>query len=194
MPYTPEHKQNTRERILDAAGKLFRRFGFHGVSINQVMAEAGLTRGGFYAHFDSKVELFTKVVGADYGLPLRMRQARLGEFLDANGVARHSSDVIHYYLAPENRREISTDCMFLSLTPDVRRVGAPADKAYDQNINALLNEFELNGLSKEQAAQATALAVGAATVTSAMADADQAAEILSAANAQIQALLSSIGS
>ena len=189
MPYAPEHKQQTRQRILLAAGKLFRSYGFHGVSINQVMAEAGLTRGGFYAHFKSKVALFTEVVGSDYGLALKMRQAREGELRDTEGRQYRPAEALDYYLSPENREKIAQDCTLLSLTPDVRRVGAPANLAYDQNIAALMDEFSANGLSPDAAAQATALAVGSATLASAMNDEQQAAQILSAANARIQALL-----
>ena len=54
MRYAPEHKQRTRERIVEAAGRVFRRQGFTGASVERVMGRAGLTVGGFYAHFSSK--------------------------------------------------------------------------------------------------------------------------------------------
>ena len=58
MPYSSEHKEQTRSRIVDAARRLFNRHGFEQVSIDRVMSEAGLTRGGFYHHFASKDELY----------------------------------------------------------------------------------------------------------------------------------------
>ena len=54
MPYTAKHKKNTRARIVECARKLFNRRGFVEVSIDEIMAEAGLTRGGFYNHFNNK--------------------------------------------------------------------------------------------------------------------------------------------
>ena len=57
MPYAPEHKQETRERIVKSARRLFNRKGFAEVTIEEIMADAGLTHGGFYKHFDAKEEL-----------------------------------------------------------------------------------------------------------------------------------------
>src|SRR4029450_7250574 len=51
MPYSEGHKARTRARILTAAAQLFRRDGFAHTSVDTLMGEAGLTRGGFYAHF-----------------------------------------------------------------------------------------------------------------------------------------------
>jgi len=57
MPWSEEHKQKTRERILDAAATLFRERGLEQTTVAEVMQLAGLTHGGFYAHFGSKDEL-----------------------------------------------------------------------------------------------------------------------------------------
>ena len=62
MPYTQEHKARTRERIVGSARRLFNRHGLTGVSIDEIMADAGLTRGGFYNHFDTKEDLYAEVV------------------------------------------------------------------------------------------------------------------------------------
>jgi TetR/AcrR family transcriptional repressor of nem operon len=62
MPYNPRHKQKTRERILRCARRLFSRKGFAEVTIGEIMAEAGLTRGGFYRHFKTKDELYSEAL------------------------------------------------------------------------------------------------------------------------------------
>jgi len=62
MPYTHEHKQQSRERILKSAVRLFTRRGFDNTSIDDVMADAELTRGAFYAHFKSKQDLYTQAI------------------------------------------------------------------------------------------------------------------------------------
>ena len=54
MPYSPQHREKTRARIVESARMLFNRHGFEDVTIDMVMGDAGLTRGGFYNHFDSK--------------------------------------------------------------------------------------------------------------------------------------------
>jgi AcrR family transcriptional regulator len=64
MKRTPrrDRKQASRERILDAASRAMRRAGFDGVAVAEVMKEAGLTHGGFYAHFDSRDALLAAAV------------------------------------------------------------------------------------------------------------------------------------
>ena len=54
MSYSTGHRAQVRERIIESARRLFNRNGFESVSINSIMEDAGLTRGGFYAYFKSK--------------------------------------------------------------------------------------------------------------------------------------------
>ena len=63
MPYSAEHTERTRAKIVDAAARTFNRQGFLAVSIDDVMAEAGLTRGGFYHHFANKEALLVELFG-----------------------------------------------------------------------------------------------------------------------------------
>lgn len=62
MPYTKAHKNKTRERILDNSFRLFALKGFEGATIDDLMTDCGLTRGGFYAHFKSKAELYREAL------------------------------------------------------------------------------------------------------------------------------------
>src|SRR5262245_10293999 len=62
MPYRPDHRPRTRARIVRSARILFNRRGFEDVSIDDVMAHAGLTRGGFYRHFRTKGELYAEAI------------------------------------------------------------------------------------------------------------------------------------
>lgn len=58
MPYTPQHKEQTRQRILHAAAKLFCSQGFDRVTLTQIMKKANMTHGAFYAHFSAKSSLY----------------------------------------------------------------------------------------------------------------------------------------
>ena len=62
MPYAPQHKEQTRARIVECARRMFNRHGFEAVSIDEIMASAGLTRGGFYHHFANKEELYCEAI------------------------------------------------------------------------------------------------------------------------------------
>jgi len=69
MPYSLKHKRDTRDKILESARRLFNKKGFSEVSIDEVMENAGLTRGGFYRHFRYKG--FTPRLSADSFAPTR---------------------------------------------------------------------------------------------------------------------------
>jgi AcrR family transcriptional regulator len=62
VPYSPKQKRDTREKILESARRLFNRKGYSGVSIEEIMSDAGLTHGGFYRHFTGKDELYAAAV------------------------------------------------------------------------------------------------------------------------------------
>src|SRR3954453_17439900 len=65
--YGKEHKEATRQRIIDAAGRRLKRDGIDGSGVATLMADAGLTNGAFYPHFDSKDDLVATVVGDQLG-------------------------------------------------------------------------------------------------------------------------------
>src|ERR1700761_1669180 len=67
MRYGPDHKQQTRERVLTEAAKAIRAEGPHQIAVAGVMAKAGLTQGGFYAHFASKDDLVASTVDYMFG-------------------------------------------------------------------------------------------------------------------------------
>ena len=62
MRYAKDHKQATRKRILEAAGRRFKKDGIDGAGVAAVMTDAGLTNGAFYAHFKSKEDLVANVL------------------------------------------------------------------------------------------------------------------------------------
>ena len=62
MPWSSTHKTKTRERILHAAASAFRAEGVATIGVGEVMGRAGLTHGGFYAHFESKEQLVAEAL------------------------------------------------------------------------------------------------------------------------------------
>ena len=155
MASRAEQKAATRTRIVSAAARLFRERGYHGIGLDAIMAAAGLTHGGFYAHFPNKEALFEAVIGLDYGLGRQMRLRR-----DIPGGGDLALD---YYLDPEHLAEIGRDCPFVNLLPDVTRVGGRAPDTFQSAFDALLGEFEF--LVPEGAKDARERALVAATLT-----------------------------
>jgi len=69
MPYPTGHRDQVRSRIVEGARRLFNRNGFESVSVDSIMAEAGLTRGAFYAYFESKSDLYAEILGCFFTDP-----------------------------------------------------------------------------------------------------------------------------
>jgi len=138
MPYTSEHKERTRARIVESARKLFNRHGFEQVSIDRIMGEAGLTRGGFYHHFSSKDELYAAAVASFSTCnPFRASVITRGP-QDAQQLARILVDV---YLSDEVLDDVDLHCPLYALPNDVARAGLSPQNAYTQLIRNLVKVY-----------------------------------------------------
>src|SRR6478735_1395335 len=104
MPYPPNHRQETKAKIVLSARRLFNRFGFDGVSIQQIMADAGLTHGGFYKHFASKSDLYAEVMARFFTDPGR-NSNREGVSVDMK-VADAGAQIVRAYLSRSFLEEI----------------------------------------------------------------------------------------
>src|SRR5690242_9177797 len=115
---TPRRSE-THQRILDAAGRLFRQNGIDGVGVDAVMKEAGLTHGGFYAHFVSKDAL-----AAEVARTLLENAARSwGEISRGDDRAAALRRIVRHYLDPE-RVASGLCCPLTAIGPDVARRSA----------------------------------------------------------------------
>ena len=113
MRYAPEHNDATRERILEAASRLFREYGIAAVGLAKIMAEADLTVGTFYTHFKSKEALLREAL-------LRSLDARHEELKQAL-VGTDIELLIRAYLSPEHRDGPGTGCPVAGLASEVAR-------------------------------------------------------------------------
>ncbi len=105
MPYSTEHKRQTRALIIETSRKLFNRHGFTGVSIDMIMKSAGLTRGGFYNHFKNKEALYAEAVDSFLmGRGKRWRD-EAGVDLD-NFCSEMAEEMIKSYLSDEHLGDI----------------------------------------------------------------------------------------
>src|SRR3954471_21511589 len=113
MRYAPEHNDATRERILEAASRLFRQHGITAVGLAKIMSEAGLTVGTFYTHFKSKEALLREAL-------LRSLDARHKE-LEQTLLGADIELLVRAYLSPEHRDAAGTGCLIASLASEVVR-------------------------------------------------------------------------
>jgi TetR/AcrR family transcriptional regulator, transcriptional repressor for nem operon len=181
MGYSSGHKARTRERVVEAAARLFRRYGYNGVGIDDIMAAAGMTRGGFYAHFRSKQELFAAALGEESELARRLRSGGAGDAEQPSGSARA---LIEFYLGAADRALVTSLCPLVSLSVDVARGDAQASAAYTETLRDLVGEIARRipappEDARQRALAAVALCVGAAVLGHAVSDERLAAELSS---------------
>ena len=118
MPYTAEHKQATRKRILESARRLFNAKGFAEVSIDEVMEQAGLMRGGFYRHFRDKSQLYAEAVRWF----LCAEAPKLWQQKNRRGARakNRSQRIVDAYFSLDHFSDRETCCPLLTLSADIR--------------------------------------------------------------------------
>ena len=114
MRYSQDHKQETRRRILEVAGRRFKQDGIDGSGVATLMSDAGLTNGAFYGHFSSKEDLVANVL-AD-----QLRTQR--KSFDENPSDRAGLKAfVRSYLSPEHRDQLAGGCPSAALLDEIAR-------------------------------------------------------------------------
>jgi TetR/AcrR family transcriptional repressor of nem operon len=137
MRYDAEHKQKTRERVLKAAAKAVRVDGPHKVAVAAVMAEAGLTHGGFYAHFASKDDFIAAAIGQMF---LEGR-ARLDRAMEGRSPAQGLATYLDFYLSAAHRDTRTSGCPLPFLSADAPRLAAPSREQFAQGVAGLTDRL-----------------------------------------------------
>ena len=164
MPYSSEHKQQSRENILQSAVKLFTRQGFEKTSIDEIMADAELTRGAFYAHFKSKSELYQQALlsGAVNSKLIRKKPEQYSD-------EQWFKFMIKAYLSTKNVRKAESPCPLAFLVTDVAinkpEVKQTYAKVYQQ-MNKLMAKYasRFSDFDSNKIYAVTAMMIGAVAI------------------------------
>jgi TetR/AcrR family transcriptional repressor of nem operon len=173
MPYPPSHRVEVKRKIIDSARRLFNRYGFESVSLNQVMAGAGLTHGGFYTYFQSKSDLYSEVLGCFFTDP-NWKSCWEGVKVDLSS-GDVGPQVVRAYLSRQHFEDVENSCPMVALPTDVARSGENARRAFETVFRAMVNVLERslvqNGQPRRTIAQATAaLCIGGMVVARTVVD------------------------
>lgn len=186
MSYSKQHSEATRARILDSAAERFRRFGYEAAKIDDIMAGAGLTRGGFYAHFESKADLFAAYVGRELDFGVQIERAAAAHPDDP---VQGAAAALDFYLAPRNRKRVAKGCTVVANAADVARAGAPTRRAFTKAFARMRDSFRSiasRANDAEQAALASiATCVGGVVLARALADEEMVEQMLAACRAAV---------
>ncbi len=187
MRYGSEHKGQTRRRVLKEAAREIRAKGPGGIGVAGIMARAGLTHGGFYAHFESKEALVAEALDTMFD-DARARFERRGAGEDPRAALRGYVD---FYLSREHRDARDRGCPLPSLSGDLARGGGEARVRFGEGIEGLTQRIagRLGQIGRDDAAFAAASMVaemvGAVALARAVADPAQSDAILANARASV---------
>jgi TetR/AcrR family transcriptional repressor of nem operon len=162
MPYPSGHRAEVREKIVLSARKLFNQFGFDHVSVDRIMADAGLTRGGFYSYFKSKSELYAEVLQCFFTDP-NWKNCWEGVHVDA-GADDLGPQIIRAYLSRQHFEDVGNSCPMVALPSDVARSGKVAKGAFEKVFRAMTAMLEQNLSENGAPSHATAQAIAALCV------------------------------
>lgn len=157
MRYPPEHKHATRRRILEAAGQAFRERGVAETGVDEVMRRAGLTHGGFYAHFRDKTELVAEACAAAFDAAV----PNLARIAARPTPAARARLLIDSYLAARHRDNRGAGCMVVAVAADMARLTGAARTGYSrgfaQHIERLAAALRLSEDAETNRARVTHL-------------------------------------
>lgn len=181
-----------REIIAEAATRLFRERGLHGISVADVMGAAGLTHGGFYGHFDSKEALAQEACSRAFEQSAQRWQDKIDESTDKHTARRA---IVEPYLSPANRDNPGESCPVAAFVGDMCHEANESGlhQTYTQGLETLLQTFSSlmesdNPDTNRQAALVQySLMVGALTLARATRGEPLSDEILDAARAFLMA-------
>jgi len=153
MRYSKDHKQETRQRIVEAAGRRFKQDGIDGAGIATVMSDAGLTNGAFYAHFASKEDLVANVLADQLRA---QRQSFDAEPSDQAGLEAF----VRSYLSPQHRDDCADGCPSAALLDEIARRPADTRHVYTNDLMGVVDDIA----SRLDPTDAEAARAGALTV------------------------------
>ncbi len=183
MKVSREQAAENHERIIEAAGRMFRERGFDGIGVAELMKSVGLTHGGFYGHFGSKGDLAAEVCER-----LATHAAeRWGQVVERGG-ADPLKSLQGYYLTARHRDDHANGCIYATLAADVARRDDPKLRgAFAGGVRAMLDVLRkivpgASAKAKRKAAMVKlSTLVGAMILARAVDDEDLSDEILTAA-------------
>jgi TetR/AcrR family transcriptional repressor of nem operon len=191
MRYDSEHKQRTRERVLSEAAAALRTFGPNGIGVADLMAKAGLTHGGFYAHFKSKDDLIAHAISYMFD---EMYERFLAGTEDPDASVALSK-FVDLYLSTRHRDAPERGCPLPSLAGDLARLPTPARERFEAGIQrltrAIAKRLKEIGITAAERTSASVVAelVGALSLARAIKDPAASERVLRASRESINTRL-----
>lgn len=191
MRYAESHKQETHQRLLKIAAKALREKGPDNLAVADVMKAAGLTHGGFYAHFKSKDAFLAETLQEIFA----QAGERVRRMVDGLPPRHALATYIDFYVSPSHRDGLSRGCPVVTLNSDLPRQSKQFRAAFDagvQRMVAFLSEWvAATGAEEPEKLTASLLSAmaGAVALSRAVSDRKLSDDLLEATRTGIKARL-----
>jgi TetR/AcrR family transcriptional regulator, transcriptional repressor for nem operon len=134
MRYSKEHKQETHARIVKKASVRLREKGAHGIGVADLMKDAGLTHGGFYAHFDSREALVIEA----FGYAMDRATERWRKLAEQTLPEKRLATIVESYLTPVHRDDPGHGCAIPALSAEIARENPKTRKAFAAKLEQMI--------------------------------------------------------
>ena len=134
MRYSKEHKQETHDRIVRKASIRLREKGAHGIGVADLMKEAGLTHGGFYAHFDSREALVIEA----FNYAMDRATERWRKMAEETPPEKRLATIVESYLTTIHRDDPGRGCAVPTLGPEIARESPKTRKAFAAKLEEMI--------------------------------------------------------
>src|ERR1700719_2211473 len=187
MRYSREHKLETHARIVKRASVRLREKGAHGIGVADLMKDAGLTHGGFYAHFDSREALVIEAFAHAMDRSTE-RWRKLGE---ATAPEKRLATIVESYLTPVHRDDPGHGCAIPTLGPEIARESPKTRKAFAAKLEQMIDLLAAQipevppKAARKQATAAIATMMGTVVLARIAANGEFSEEILDAGRAAV---------
>jgi TetR/AcrR family transcriptional repressor of nem operon len=182
MRYSREHKLETHARIVKKASVRLREKGAHGVGVADLMKDAGLTHGGFYAHFDSREALVIEA----FAYAMDRATERWRKLAEQTPADKRVATIVESYLTPEHRDDPGRGCAIPTLGAEIARESPRTRKAFAAKVEQMIDTLAAQipdvprKAARKQAIAMIATMMGTIVLARVAGDGDFSGEILGA--------------
>jgi TetR/AcrR family transcriptional repressor of nem operon len=135
MRYSKDHKLETHARIVKKASVRLRERGAHGIGVADLMKDAGLTHGGFYAHFDSREALLIEA----FAYAMDRSTDRWRKLAEQTSPDKRLATIVDSYLTPTHRDDLGHGCTIPALSAEIARESPKTRKAFAVKLEQMVD-------------------------------------------------------
>jgi TetR/AcrR family transcriptional regulator, transcriptional repressor for nem operon len=182
MRYSREHKLETHARIVKRASVRLREKGAHGIGVADLMKDAGLTHGGFYAHFDSREALVIEA----FAHAMDRSSERWRKLAEQTPPDQRMAAIVESYLTPAHRDDPGHGCAIPTLAAEIARESSKTRKAFAAKLEQMIDTLaaQIPDISckaaRKQAMAVIATMIGTLVMARVAGNGDVSEEILNA--------------